>query len=130
MPLIKCRKAPQTVGDCYVAATGIPIYQKDHATLMVLFASDIMIKMKILVKELEVSLGPGDLALRIGIHSGPITAGVLRGQRSRFQLFGDTMNTTARIEIFSQSRKIQISSETAEFLVKDGRVTGLKSGMI
>jgi hypothetical protein len=61
------------------------------------------------------------LSLRIGIHSGPITAGVLRGQRSRFQLFGDTMNTTARMESSSQSGKIQISSETAEFLVKDGK---------
>ena len=34
-----------------------------------------------------------DLALRIGLHSGPVTAGVLRGQKSRFQLFGDTVNT-------------------------------------
>jgi hypothetical protein len=90
---------------------------------MVRFANDIMIKMNVLVKELEVSLGPdtGELTLRIGIHSGPITAGVLRGQRSRFQLFGDTMNTTARIESSSQSGKIQISSETAEFLFKDGK---------
>ena len=37
-----------------------------------------------------VTLGPGtgDLRLRVGIHSGPVTAGVLRGERSRFQLFG------------------------------------------
>lgn len=34
-----------------------------------------------------------DLALRIGMHSGPVTAGVLRGERARFQLFGDTVNT-------------------------------------
>jgi class 3 adenylate cyclase len=113
----------ETVGDCYVAATGIPTYQKDHATIMACFANDIMIKMNVLVKEVEVSLGPdtGDLSLRIGIHSGPITAGVLRGQRSRFQLFGDTMNTTARIESSSQPGRIHISSETAEFLVKDGK---------
>jgi class 3 adenylate cyclase len=113
----------ETVGDCYVAATGIPIYQKDHATTMVRFASDVMLKMNILVKELEVRLGPdtGDLSLRIGIHSGPITAGVLRGQRSRFQLFGDTMNTTARIESSSLPGKIHISSETVEFLVRDGK---------
>ena len=38
----------------------------------------------------SVTLGPGtaDLRLRVGIHSGPVTAGVLRGERSRFQLFG------------------------------------------
>jgi class 3 adenylate cyclase len=64
-----------------------------------------MIKMNFMVKELEVKLGPdtGDLSLRISIHSGPITADGLRGLGSRFQLFGDTMHTTARIESSSQS---------------------------
>jgi Adenylate and Guanylate cyclase catalytic domain len=42
------------------------------------------------VKQLETELGPdtGDLGIRVGLHSGPVTAGVLRGERSRFQLFG------------------------------------------
>jgi hypothetical protein len=45
-------------------------------------------------KKLEVSLGPetGDLCMRFGLHSGPVTAGVLRGEKSRFQLFGDTVS--------------------------------------
>ena len=47
--------------------------------------------MKVTTKELELRLGPetDDLGLRIGVHSGPVTAGILRGERSRFQLFGD-----------------------------------------
>jgi class 3 adenylate cyclase len=51
--------------------------------------------MKELIRELEALLGPGtsDLALRVGLHSGAVTAGVLRGEKSRFQLFGDTVNT-------------------------------------
>ena len=51
--------------------------------------------MNSLTKELELTLGPGtgDLQLRCGLNSGAVTAGVLRGEKSRFQLFGDTVNT-------------------------------------
>lgn len=51
-----------------------------------------MYRMRFLTRKLEVTLGPdtGDLSLRAGLHSGPVTAGVLRGERSRFQLFGGT----------------------------------------
>jgi len=85
----------ETVGDCYVAVAGLPDPRKDHATVMARFARDVLYKMNDLTKKLEMSLGPdtGDLALRIGLHSGQVTAGVLRGDKSRFQLFGDTMNT-------------------------------------
>ena len=60
----------------------------------------------------------GDLSLRVGIHSGPVTAGVLRGDRARFQLFGDTMNTTARIESTGKAGRIHISQETADLIAK------------
>jgi len=78
----------ETVGDCYVAVCGLPEPRKDHAVVMSLFARDCMAKMKELVRELEVTLGPdtADLANRFGLHSGPCTAGVLRGERARFQL--------------------------------------------
>ena len=62
---------------------------------MVKFCRDILAKMPSLLKKLATTLGPdtSNLAMRVGIHSGPVTAGVLRGEKARFQLFGDTVNT-------------------------------------
>jgi hypothetical protein len=57
----------------------------------------------------------------MGIHSGPVTAGVLRGERSRFQLFGDTMNTAARMEHTGIRDRIQLSQETADLLIAAGK---------
>jgi len=68
----------------------------------------------------------GSSALRVGIPSGPVTAGVLRGQKSRFQLFGDTVNTTARIENNGIAGRIQVSEETAAELRKYGKADWLE----
>ncbi|CAB9516338.1 Receptor-type guanylate cyclase gcy [Seminavis robusta] len=112
----------ETVGDCYVAVSGLPDPRPDHAVAMARFGRDILAKMRVLTKELEVVLGPdtGDLELRIGMHSGPVTAGVLRGERTRFQLFGDTMNTCSRLESSSERGRIHCSKETADHIIKDG----------
>jgi hypothetical protein len=62
---------------------------------MARFARDCMQRARALTKKLEVTLGPdtGDLTMRAGLHSGPVTAGVLRGERSRFQLFGGMLSS-------------------------------------
>jgi class 3 adenylate cyclase len=85
----------ETIGDCYVAATGLPEPNKDHAIIMTRFAFECLHQMQETTRKLEITLGPGtsDLDIRVGLHSGPVTGGVLRGEKSRFQLFGDTMNT-------------------------------------
>ena len=90
---------------------------------MVRFARLLMQRMLRIVKTLESSLGPdtGDLRLRIGINSGPVTAGILRGERSRFQLFGDTVNTASRMETTSEKNRIQVSQATADLLIEDGK---------
>lgn len=90
---------------------------------MARFARDCVHRMHSLTNKLEVKLGPdtGDLALRVGIHSGPVTAGVLRGEKSRFQLFGDTMNTASRMESTGVPNQIQVSQETADLLTAAGK---------
>jgi class 3 adenylate cyclase len=113
----------ETVGDCYVAVCGLPDPRKDHHVVMARFARDCLRKFTKSTKRLEMSLGPdtSDLGLRVGLHSGPVTAGVLRGERARFQLFGDTMNTTARVETTGMRDKIHISQETADLLKGSGK---------
>jgi class 3 adenylate cyclase len=113
----------ETVGDCYMAVAGLPEPRKDHALVMAHFAHDCNVELIRLLKPLEVTLGPdtADLAMRFGLHSGPVTAGVLRGQRARFQLFGDTVNTAARVETTGEKGRIHVSQETADLLVAAGK---------
>ncbi|KAL3916977.1 MAG: hypothetical protein SGILL_004926, partial [Bacillariaceae sp.] len=115
----------ETIGDSYVAAAGLPTPRNDHFSAMARFARDIMETMDVMTQKLEVELGPdtSSLGLRIGIHSGPVTAGVLRGDRARFQLFGDTVNTAARMESTGVAGRIQISESTAGLLEKSGKLT-------
>ena len=78
-----------------MAVTGLPEPQQMHAVLMVRFAFECLRTIDEITKDLESSLGPDTttLTIRVGVNSGPCTAGVLRGDRARFQLFGDTVNT-------------------------------------
>jgi hypothetical protein len=59
--------------------------------------------------------------MRFGIHSGPVTAGVLRGEKARFQLFGDTINTAARMESTGVGGRVHLSEQTANLLIAAGK---------
>ncbi|KAG7344718.1 adenylate/guanylate cyclase [Nitzschia inconspicua] len=117
----------ETNGDCYVAAAGVPEPMKDHAVHMAKFALACQAKMKQVVQHLEVWLGPetGELSMRIGIHSGAVTAGVLRSDKGRFQLFGETVENTHIMEANSKKNKILVSQTTAELLKAAGKYNWL-----
>ena len=76
------------MADSYIAVTGLPEPDRRHAIRMAQFASDCLIVFQNTCHELERTLGPdtGELQLRIGLHSGPVTAGVLQGDKGRFQV--------------------------------------------
>lgn len=109
--------------DCYVAASGLPDPCANHAIVMCNFARKALHRMGSVVQALETYLGPNtsELSMRIGLHSGPIMAGVLRGEKTRFQLFGDTMNTAARIEATGEKDRIHLSQQTAAHLINAGK---------
>jgi class 3 adenylate cyclase len=117
----------ETIGDCYVAVTGLPDPQPLHAVIMTEFAMGCMREMKALVATMARKLGDGtkDLSMRFGLHSGPVTAGVLRGERSRLQSFGDTVNTTSHIEHTGLRDRIHVSSATAACLIEAGKESWL-----
>ncbi|CAB9519856.1 Receptor-type guanylate cyclase gcy [Seminavis robusta] len=108
----------ETIGDCYMAVTGVPNPQPDHAIRMIKFARDCMMKMDRILEKLVPSLGEDtlNLKMRVGCHSGPVTAGVLRGDKGRFQLFGDTVNTASRMESNGVKGRIHVSEACADLL--------------
>lgn len=113
----------ETVGDTYVAACGLPNEREDHAVVIARYAVECLSTFQTVIRELETTLGPdtGDLDIRIGIHSGAVTAGMLRGDKGRFQLFGDTFKLSLHMQSTGRVSKIHISSDTAELLAHAGK---------
>ncbi len=104
----------KTVGDAYMAVSGLPIANPNHAADVVSAAKEInefMLKRK---KE----LGKGTFSMRIGINSGEVVAGIVGVRKFSYDIWGDTVNIAARMEQNSEEGKINISASTYE-LIKD-----------
>jgi adenylate cyclase len=101
----------KTIGDAYMAAAGVPDPSPDHARKAALLALD----MRAAVATSAVGGGSG-LALRIGINSGPVVAGVIGSKRFLYDLWGDAVNTASRMESQSTPGEIQITRATYELL--------------
>jgi guanylate cyclase len=105
----------KTIGDCYMAASGVPDPAADHAHRAALLALDMREAMH------GATNGAGPLELRIGINSGAVTAGVIGRKRFLYDLWGDAVNTASRMESNGTPGRIQITRATYE-LVKDAFV--------
>ncbi len=101
----------KTIGDCYMAAAGVPNPRPDHARRAALLALD----MRDAVATSTVA-GQSGLELRIGINSGPVVAGVIGTKRFIYDLWGDAVNTASRMESQSTPGEIQITRETYDLL--------------
>jgi class 3 adenylate cyclase len=101
----------KTIGDCYMAAAGVPDPCPDHARRAALVA----LEMRRLLASSEVA-GRSGVELRIGINSGPVVAGVIGTNRFLYDLWGDAVNTASRMESHGTPGEIQITRETYELL--------------
>ena len=103
----------KTIGDAYMAAGGIPEKNRTNPVEVVLAAMRIMQYMKDLKKDNE-----NFWDLRIGIHTGPVIAGVVGLKKLSYDIWGDSVNTASRMESSGETGKINISENTYEY-VKD-----------
>ena len=112
-----------TNGDCYLATSIIHDIRYDHAEVMAKFSVECQKIFEVVTTELSYTLGyeTTHLKLRCGLHSGPVTDGVLRGLRSRFDIFGNTLNTSSRMESTGIPTIIQISRVTTDLLSTAGK---------
>lgn len=106
----------KTIGDAYMCVSGLPNPHEDHARRAVQAALEIQAFLNVYNEALEPGQAPW--RLRIGVNSGPVVAGVIGDYKFTYDVWGDTVNTASRLEMYSEPGKINIS-EAVFTLVKD-----------
>jgi len=97
----------KTIGDAYMVAAGIPEPQSDHADRIAALAPRMLEAVSAIAEATDLKL-----QARIGVHTGPITAGVIGTHKFVYDVWGDTVNTASRMESHSLPGRIQVSAAT------------------
>jgi class 3 adenylate cyclase len=100
----------KTVGDAYMVAAGVPQLRSDHAVAIAELA------LRIRDHVASTTFGGQHLQVRIGIASGPVTAGIIGTHKFAYDLWGDTVNTASRMESIGLPGEIQLAPSTYELL--------------
>jgi guanylate cyclase len=101
----------KTIGDCYMAAAGIPLPREDHARALANVGLDMLEAVSPNGAMADLGLG-----LRIGINSGPVVAGVIGRKRFLYDLWGDAVNIAGRMQTQGTPGRIQVTRSTYELL--------------
>jgi adenylate cyclase len=101
----------KTIGDAYMVAGGLPEPVSDHTR----HAAELAIEMLAIVRQLR-DLQRIDLKARIGIHTGPVIAGVIGARKLMYDVWGDTVNTASRMETFGAADRVHVSAEMRHVL--------------
>lgn len=119
----------KTIGDAYMAAGGLSDREKDSANQTTKAALEMQ---TFLVKRREEHLRLGKVAfqMRIGIHTGPVVAGIVGLKKFQYDVWGDTVNTAARIESAGEEDKVNISHSTYRLIQDEPHFTFEPRGMV
>ena len=103
----------KTIGDAYMLVGGLPTERPDHVQAVANIALEMLSEIERLNKE-----NGSDFKIRIGMHTGPVVAGVIGKHKFNYDLWGDTVNIASRMEALGLPSCIQVSEITYQ-LIKD-----------
>jgi len=119
----------KTIGDAYMAAGGIPVNTPDSTKRTVLAALEMAAYMQSR-KAKRAPEGKVTFAMRAGIHTGPVVAGIVGVRKFQYDFWGDTVNLASRMERHSEAGKVNISCDTYDLIKDDPDFVFEPRGMI